>query len=138
MIRDTIQLDPAIYAGAAVTYQLYDTADAPVGGVVTPTEDPTVPAHWPVDYPAGFDGRIRVWADGVPLIVEEVNPARLAPDGLNGVEHPAMLHHAGHVVVDRTAGELRVYDADPAGGGTLLFSRDITETASTTTLGAAR
>jgi hypothetical protein len=59
-------------------------------------------------------------------------------DAMSDLQLQALYYRSGHVVVDRTAGELRVYDADPAGGGTLLFSRDITETASTTTLGAAR
>ena len=75
------------------------------------------------DKPADFEGVLVVLENGVEVDAAAATPAY------------ADLHHSAHVVVDRTAGELRVYDADPATGGVLLYTRDISETATTSTIG---
>lgn len=129
--------------GLAVEARLIDATRAVVGSVAM-MESLQVPGTY---YGASLAawGTVDGWVQYVDVATGDVlpggevpwNPARLAPDGLDAVEHPAMQYPGGHVVIDRTAGELRVYDADPATGGVLLYTRAISETATTTTLGAA-
>ena len=56
-------------------------------------------------------------------------------DAMSDLQLQALYYRSGHVVIDRTAGELRVYDADPATGGVLLYTRAISETETTSTIG---
>ena len=126
--------------GLTLQAQFVDTAGDDVGDPVPGV--PGDPGDYWFDLPdtappwSNTNGRVRYEVVGGETVAwRSWNPARLAPDGLDGVEHPAMQYPGGHVVIDRTAGELRVYDADPATGGVLLYTRAISETATTSTIG---